>query len=66
MRILALVPGGIGDQVLFFPTLATLHKSFPEAELHVIAEPRSVGAYEVCPFASDAIPFGFKEQLSLA
>ncbi|MEM9155570.1 MAG: glycosyltransferase family 9 protein [Cyanobacteria bacterium P01_F01_bin.33] len=66
MRILALVPGGIGDQVLFFPTLATLHRAFPAAELHVITEPRSVGAYQVCPSVSDVIPFGFKEQLSLS
>lgn len=65
MRILALVPGGIGDQVLFFPTLATLHRAFPATELHVVTEPRSIGAYQVCPHVSDAMPFGFKEQLSL-
>jgi ADP-heptose:LPS heptosyltransferase len=64
-RILALVPGGIGDQILFFPTLAGLRQRFPEAEIEVMVEPRAVSAYEVCPSVSKVLTFPFKEQLSL-
>jgi ADP-heptose:LPS heptosyltransferase len=64
-RILALVPGGIGDQILFFPALASLRQRFPEAELEVLVEPRAAGAYEVCPSVSRVLTFPFKERLSL-
>jgi ADP-heptose:LPS heptosyltransferase len=64
-RLLALVPGGIGDQILFFPTLASLRQRFPEAELEVVVEPRAAAAYEVCPSVSRVLTFPFKEQLSL-
>jgi ADP-heptose:LPS heptosyltransferase len=64
-RILALVPGGIGDQILFFPALASLRQRFPEAELEVVVEPRAAAAYEVCPSVNRVLTFPFKEQLSL-
>ena len=66
MRILALVPGGIGDQILFFPTLDDLKQSYPEAQISVIAEPRAKDAYRVCKSVSEVIPFDFKTQSSLA
>jgi len=31
MQVLALVPGGISDQLLFFPTLEHLKQAFPKA-----------------------------------
>ncbi|ERN40053.1 ADP-heptose:LPS heptosyltransferase [Rubidibacter lacunae KORDI 51-2] len=65
MRILALVPGGIGDQILFFPTLADLHQKYPDASIDVIAEPRAIAAYRVCPYVR-AVPFDFKGRNSLA
>ncbi|GAB4214350.1 MAG: glycosyltransferase family 9 protein [Synechococcales cyanobacterium] len=65
LRILALVPGGVGDQILFFPTLISLHQLFPDAQLDVIVEPRAAGAYEVCPYVDDVLLFNFKEQFSL-
>lgn len=66
MRILALVPGGIGDQVLFFPTLATLKQTYPNAQIDVVVEPRSQGAYRVCNTVSTVIPFNFRDRNSLA
>lgn len=66
MRILALVPGGIGDQVLFFPTLEDLHQAYPNAQIDVVVEPRSVGAYRVCSNVHKVIPFDFKDRNSLA
>lgn len=64
-RILALVPGGIGDQILFFPTLAGLRQRYPEAEIEVMVEPRAASAYEVCPSVNKVLTFPFKERLSL-
>ena len=66
MRIVALVPGGIGDQILFFPTLNDLKRYYPEAQLDVVVEPRSQGAYRVCKVVRDTIPFNFKDRNSLA
>ncbi len=66
MRILALNPGGIGDQVLFFPTLAGLRERYPNARIEVLVEPRSQGAYRVCPSVNETINFDFKADLSLA
>jgi ADP-heptose:LPS heptosyltransferase len=61
MRILALVPGGIGDQILFFPTLDDLKLSYPNAQIDVVVEPRSVAAYQVCKAFPQIIPFDFKD-----
>lgn len=66
MRILALVPGGIGDQFLFFPTLATLKQAYPNAEIDVLVEPRSQSAYRVCPSVHDVLLFDYKGRNGLA
>jgi ADP-heptose:LPS heptosyltransferase len=61
MRILALVPGGIGDQILFFPTLDNLRGHYPEAEIDVVVEPRSTAAYRVSKSVNKVIPFDFQD-----
>lgn len=70
MRILALVPGGIGDQILFFPTLDNLKQFYPNAQISAIVEPRSKGAYRVCRWMHDkslqVLPFDFKDRNGLA
>ncbi len=66
MRILALVPGGIGDQILFFPTLDGLKRLYPDAQIDVVVEPRSRDAYRVSKSVRDTIPFDFKARNSLA
>jgi ADP-heptose:LPS heptosyltransferase len=66
MRIVALVPGGIGDQILFFPTLDTLKQTYPNAEIDVVVEPRSKSAYRVCKSVDDTILFDYKDRNSLA
>jgi ADP-heptose:LPS heptosyltransferase len=60
MRLLALVPGGIGDQLLFFPTFETLKQQSPQATIDVVVEPRSEGAYRVCPHVTNIWKFDFK------
>ncbi|GAC1459240.1 MAG: hypothetical protein NVSMB70_04150 [Chamaesiphon sp.] len=66
MRILALVPGGIGDQILFFPTLDDLKRYYPEAQIDVTVEPRAKDAYRVCKSVHEVIPFDFKDRNGLA
>lgn len=66
MRILALVPGGIGDQILFFPALDDLRKAYPDAQIHVVVEPRAKSAYRVSKSVDDTILFDFKGSNSLA
>jgi ADP-heptose:LPS heptosyltransferase len=61
MRILALVPGGIGDQILFFPTLDDIKRRYPDAELDVVVEPRSTAAYRISKSVNKVIPFDFKD-----
>lgn len=66
MRILALVPGGIGDQILFFPTLDDLKANYPDAEIDVIVEPRAKGAYRVSGSVEEVLTFDFKDRNGLA
>lgn len=61
MRILALVPGGIDDQILFFPTIDNLIGRYPDAEIDVVAEPRSTAAYRVSKSVRSVIPFDFQD-----
>ena len=65
MRIVALVPGGIGDQILVFPTLDDLKRYYPDAEIDVVVEPRAQGAYRVCKSVADVLRFDFKNRNSL-
>jgi len=62
MRILTLVPGGIGDQILFFPTLETLKSQYPNATIDVVVEPRSKGAYRICPWVNEVLLFDYKDR----
>ena len=66
MRILALVPGGTGDQLLFFPTLDTLKQQYPNAEIDVVVEPRAIAAYQVSQSVNRVLKFDFNDRNSLA
>jgi len=66
MHLLALVPGGIGDQLLMFPTLDSIKQKYPQGTIDVVVEPRSLGAYKICASVDKVIPFDFKGINSLA
>jgi ADP-heptose:LPS heptosyltransferase len=66
MQIVALVPGGIGDQILFFPTLDDLRQTYPDSDIDVVVEPRAKGAYRVCKSVNDVFTFDFKDRNSPA
>ena len=66
MRILALIPGGISDQLLFFPTLQSLGDTYPQATIDVIVEPRSKSTYRVCKYVNEVLVFDFQDRNGLA
>lgn len=66
MRVLALVPGGISDQILFFPTLDDLQRYYPQVEIDVVAEPQAQAAYRVCKSVNQVLTFDFQNRNSLA
>lgn len=66
MRIVALVPGGISEQILFFATLDDLKRSLPDAQIDVITEPRSKAAYELSKSVNQVLVFDFQDRNSMA
>lgn len=66
MRVLALLPGGISDQILFFPTLDHLQGKYPNGEIDVMVEPRAKGAYRVCQSVNEVLTFDYKDRNGLA
>jgi len=61
--VLAINFGGIGDEILFLPTLRALRKKFPQAYLAVVAEPRSISVLK--GEADEIIPLDVKGRLNL-
>ncbi|MBD2395712.1 glycosyltransferase family 9 protein [Cyanobacterium aponinum FACHB-4101] len=66
MRVLVLIPGGISDQILFFPTLQTLKNKYPQATIDVIVEPRSKNSYRICKHVQEVLVFDFQDRNGLA
>jgi ADP-heptose:LPS heptosyltransferase len=66
MRILALIPGTIGEQMLVFPTLDALKAVYPNAKIDLIVEPKAVAAYKVKSAVSEVFAFDFAGRSSLA
>jgi len=66
MRIVALVPGGISDQILFFPTLDDLKRCNPSSVIDVVTEPRSKAAYRISKSVNQVLTFDFQDRNSLA
>ncbi len=66
MQIVALVPGGIGEQILFFPALDSLKKAYPSVDIDVVVEPRAKSAYRICQSVNQVILFDFNDRNSPA
>ncbi len=49
-KILIIRPGGIGDAVLLIPVLNALKTHFPASEIHILAETRNLGVFEMVNF----------------
>jgi len=59
-KILAINFGGIGDEILFFPTLKTLKKTFYNSTITLVTEPRSKSAGQLTNLVDDVITCDIK------
>lgn len=66
MQVVALVPGGIDQQILFFPTLDDLKQRYPDAEIDVVVEPQAKGAYRLSRSVNEVLTFDYKDRNSPA
>lgn len=66
MRIVALIPGTLEEQIFFFPTLDALKQTYPHAEIDVVVEPRAKSIYRLSKSVQDTIPFDFRANSSPA
>jgi len=66
MRVIVLIPGGIGKQILCFPTFDDLKQQYPDAQIDVVAEPKAQSAYRICRTVQQVIPFDFQNRNGLA
>ncbi len=66
MRILTLIPGGIDEQLFFFPTLAALQQHYPQALIDVLVEPSAKPAYRICPYVHEVLAFDYQDRNGLA
>lgn len=61
-KILAINFGGIGDEVLFLPTLKTLRAAYPKAHITLMLEPRSRSIEQITDLIDDTITFDIKKR----
>lgn len=61
-NVLTINFGGIGDEVLFLPTLATIKQLLPESKLTLLVEPRSRSIEQVTDLIDEIITFDIKKQ----
>lgn len=61
MRTLFINPGGIGDQILFLPTVKLFKENFSGYEIDLICEPRSAVIGELTNLYRKIKPYDFKE-----
>lgn len=54
-KILVINFGGIGDEILFLPTLISLKKTFPDAKITLALEPRSKGIKDLTDIIDDVL-----------
>jgi ADP-heptose:LPS heptosyltransferase len=59
-RLLALIPGGIGDQFLCFPMLESLQQHYPQAQIDVVVEPSAKAAYRVNGAVKQVLTYSFQ------
>lgn len=62
MRALVINTGGLGDQILFLPTVKLLKEKHPGIEVDLITEPRSVSISELTDLYRRVKIFNFKDK----
>lgn len=66
MRVLALVPGGMADQLRFFPIINQIKSNYEQAEIAVVADPSVRDIYRLSQVVSEFIPYSFQTRNSPA
>lgn len=61
-KILVINFGGIGDEILFLPTLISLKKEFPDASITLALEPRSKGIKDLTDIIDDVLLIDVKSK----
>lgn len=61
-KVLAINFGGIGDEILFLPTLETIRKNAPHASISLLLEPRSRSVQELTDLVDETITFDIKKR----
>ncbi len=61
-RVLAINFGGIGDEILFLPTLQSIRKAYPSASLTLLLEPRSRSFEQITNLIDKTIVFDIKKR----
>lgn len=62
MKILLINFGGIGDEILFLPTLFSVKEKFKDAKITLCLEPRSKGIKDLCNIIDDVFCVDIKNQ----
>lgn len=61
-KILTINFGGIGDEVLFLPTLEGIRASYPDAQITLLVEPRSAGIGVITDLVDEVVTFDIKKR----
>jgi ADP-heptose:LPS heptosyltransferase len=61
-RLLAINFGGIGDEILFLPTLQTIKQSYPNWHITLLLEPRSKAVAQVTDLVDAVVEFDIKKR----
>lgn len=61
-NILMINFGGIGDEILFLPTIKTVKASYPDAKIALVLEPRSKSIYDLTDMIDDVIGCDIKSK----
>lgn len=54
-KVLLINFGGIGDEILFFPTIKSVKETYPNAKIYLALEPRSRSAKHLCKYVDKVL-----------
>lgn len=61
-KILFINFGGLGDEILFLPTIISTKKEFPDSEITLALEPRSKGILSLTDIIDETLFARYKRQ----
>ncbi|MCQ2957890.1 MAG: glycosyltransferase family 9 protein [Candidatus Gastranaerophilales bacterium] len=61
-KILLINFGGIGDEILFFPTIKSVKQTYPNAKIYLALESRSKSAKQLCSYIDEVICVNIKSK----